>query len=153
MRALAVAVAVVVSTSGGGLSGCDAGKQLHRKRDPGVLVVAEAADVIALDPVIVTDSESVQVGELIYEGLVGWRDGSTDIAPQLAERWEVSADGKTWTFHLRDHVAFHDGTPCDAAAVVFSLERLMDPAHPSFVGADVAGYWRTQLKDIDRVIA
>jgi len=70
MRALAFAVVVVVSS--GGLYGCEAGKQLHRKRDPGVLVVAEAADVIALDPVIVTDSESVQVGELIYEGLVGW---------------------------------------------------------------------------------
>jgi peptide/nickel transport system substrate-binding protein len=151
MRALAFAVVVVALS--GGLFGCDAGKQLHRKRDPGVLVVAEAADVIALDPVLVTDSESVQVGELIYEGLVGWRAGTTDIDPQLAERWEVSPDGRTWTFHLRDHVAFHDGTPVDADAVVFSLERLLDPKHPSFVGKDVAGYWRTMLKDVDTVIA
>jgi peptide/nickel transport system substrate-binding protein len=137
----------------GVLWGCDAGHQLHRKRDPGVLVVAEAADVIALDPVLVSDSESVAVGELIYEGLVGWKPGTTDIWPQLAESWEVSADGHGWTFHLRDHVAFHDGTPCDADAVVFSIERLIDPKHPSYVGSDNAGYWRQLLKDVDSAVA
>ena len=109
--------------------------------------------MIALDPVLVTDNESVEVGELIYEGLVGWKPGTTDIEPRLATRWEVSADGRTWTFHLRDHVAFHDGTPFDADAVVFSFERLLDPKHPSYLGADVAGYWRTLLKDVDKVIA
>lgn len=135
------------------LAGCDASRELHRKRDPGVLVVAEAADVIALDPILVVDSESVQVGELIYEGLVGWRPGTTDIEPRLAERWDVSGDGRTWTFHLRDHVTFHDGSPLDASAVVFSIERLLDPKHPNFIGAKVAGYWRSLLKDVDSVVA
>ncbi|MEO8549539.1 MAG: ABC transporter substrate-binding protein [Kofleriaceae bacterium] len=136
-----------------GLASCNPSRELHRKRDPGVLVVAEAADVIALDPIVVTDSESIEVTELIFEGLVGWRGETTDIEPRLAEHWEVSADGKTWTFHLRDHVAFHDGSPCDADAVVFSIERLLDPKHPSFVGADNAGYWRRLLKDVDRAVA
>ncbi len=135
------------------LGSCDASRELRRKRDPGVLVVAEAADVISLDPILVVDSESVQVGELIYEGLVGWRAGTTDIEPQLAESWDVSADGRTWTFHLRDHVAFHDGSPFEASAVVFSIERLLDPKHPNFVGANVAGYWRSLLKDVDSVVA
>src|SRR5260221_5089324 len=131
---------------------CDASGELHRRHDPGALVVAEAADVISLDPLRVTDSESVQVGELLYEGLVGWRPGTTDIEPRLAKDWQVSADGRTWTFHLRDHVAFHDGSPMDAEAVAFSFERLLDPQHPSFIGTDAGNYWRTLLHDIEHVV-
>ena len=80
----------------------------------------------------VTDSESIEVGELLYEGLVRWKPGTTDIEPGLATTWSVSADGLRWTFHLRGHVAFHDGTPLDAAAVVFSFDRLLDPKHSFF---------------------
>ncbi len=124
----------------------------HRRRDPGALVVAQASDVIALDPVRVTDSESIEVGTLLFEGLVRWKAGSTDVEPNLATSWEASRDGKRWTFHLRTGIRFHDGTALDAAAVAFSFERLLDPQHPSFLG-DAGGYWRTLLKDVTRVIA
>ena len=131
---------------------CDARHGLQTgRRDPGALVVAEAADVIALDPVRVTDSESLEITELLFEGLVGWKPGTTDIEPRLASAWQVSPDGQTWTFHLRDHVTFHDGTPLDAAAVVFSFQRTLDPSQPYFVPE--GGYWRTLLKDVDRVTA
>jgi len=133
--------------------GCNAGRRhLHHRRDPGALVVAQAADVISLDPVRVTDSESIEVSELLFEGLVGWRPGTTDIAPRLATSWKVSPDGLTWTFHLREHVFFHDGTPFDAAAVVFSFERLLDPKHPQYLGTD-GGYWRTLFHHVQRVRA
>jgi peptide/nickel transport system substrate-binding protein len=144
MKALALAIVVAV--------GCDAGQgTLHRHRDPGALVVAEAADVISLDPARVTDSESIQVGELLFEGLVGWKSGTTDIEPQLATRWEVAPDGMTWTFHLRDHVAFHDGSPLDAEAVKFSFDRLLDANNPDYL-AEAGGYWRSLLQDVARVV-
>lgn len=134
------------------VSGCDAGREtFHRRRDPGALVVAQAADVISLDPVRVTDSESIEVGELLYEGLVGWKPGTTDIEPRLATSWEVSVDGRTWTFHLRDRVRFHDQTAFDASAVVYSFERLLDPKHPHYL--KTASYWRTLLKDVRQVVA
>jgi peptide/nickel transport system substrate-binding protein len=134
------------------LLACDAGQgTLHRHRDPGSLVVAEAADVISLDPARVTDSESIQLGEVLFEGLVGWRPGTTDIEPLLATSWEVSHDGKTWTFHLREHVAFHDGTPFDATAVEFSFARLLDPKNPFYL-ADAGDYWRNLLQDVSRVV-
>lgn len=146
MRVMALTAAV-------GLLACDAGRAtLHRRRDPGALVVAQAADIIAMDPLIVTDSESTEVAELLFEGLVGWKPGTTDIEPRLATRWSVSEDGRTWTFHLRDHVAFHDGTPLDAAAVVFSFERLLDPKHPQHLG-EQGSYWHGLLKDVERVVA
>lgn len=136
----------------GSLLGCDAGTTgLHHHRDPGTLVVAQAADVQALDPVRVTDNESIEIGELIFEGLVGWKPGTTDIVPALATRWEVSADSMRWTFHLREDVRFHDDTSLDAAAVVFSFERVLDPKHPAFL-ADGA-YWRTLLQDVSSVRA
>ena len=58
----------------------------------------------------------------VFEGLTRFApDGA--IVPGLAERWEVSEDGRTYTFHLRDGVRFHDGTEMDADDVVFSLDR------------------------------
>jgi peptide/nickel transport system substrate-binding protein len=94
------------------------------------LLVGRASDAIGLDPARVTDGESVEVAEQIFEHLVRTRRSSSEIQPALATRWERSADGKEWTFHLRRGVRFHDGTPLDADAVVFSLERQRDPAHP-----------------------
>ena len=63
---------------------------------------------------------------VIYEGLVGF-DEQMNIYPLLAISWEVSEDGKTWIFHLRQGVKFHDGTPFNADAVVVNVIRGMDP--------------------------
>jgi peptide/nickel transport system substrate-binding protein len=145
MRGLAVAAVL--------LAACDAPREtLPQRRDPGALVVAQAADVITLDPVRATDSESIEVIELVYEGLVGWRPGTTDIEPRLATSWRVSDDGRTWTFELRDNVRFHDGTRLDADAVVFSFERLLVKGHPSEV-LDGGNYWRSMLADVEAVKA
>ncbi|HEY0991280.1 MAG TPA: ABC transporter substrate-binding protein, partial [Kofleriaceae bacterium] len=131
---------------------CDAGT-LHHQRDPGALVVAQAADISGLDLVRVSDSESIEVGEILFEGLARWRPGTTDVEPGLATAWRVSPDGLRWTFELRDGVVFHDGTPLDADAVVFSFERVIDPDHPSYVRGDDGLYWRGRLKDVKRVRA
>ncbi|HEV7559083.1 MAG TPA: ABC transporter substrate-binding protein, partial [Kofleriaceae bacterium] len=119
---------------------------MHHRRDPGTLVVAQAAAPLSLDPIRSTDSESIEVGQLLYEGLVRWRPGTLDLEPGLATAWSVSADGKRWTFTLRDGVRFHDGTFLDADSVVFSFKRLQDPAHPNYLAE--ATYWRALLKDV-----
>src|SRR5262249_51537019 len=94
------------------------------------VLVGRASDIIGLDPARITDSDSAEVTEQIYDHLVRYRADSTEIEPALATGWEVSADGRTWTFHLRSNVRFHDGTPFDADAVVFSFDRQRDPHHP-----------------------
>ncbi|MEJ2525393.1 MAG: ABC transporter substrate-binding protein, partial [Desulfuromonadales bacterium] len=63
----------------------------------------------------------------MYEGLVRFKDASTEVEPGLAESWDVSSDGLVYTFHMRPGVTFHDGTPVDAAAAKFSFERQIDP--------------------------
>ncbi|HEX7841092.1 MAG TPA: ABC transporter substrate-binding protein [Kofleriaceae bacterium] len=133
---------------------CDAApRTLHHRRDPGALVVAQAADVAGLDLARVLDSESLEVGEILFEGLARWRPGTTDVEPALATAWQVSADGLRWTFELRPGVVFHDGTPLDADAVVFSFERVLDRHHPSYLAGDDASYWRGLFKDVRRVTA
>ena len=87
------------------------------------LIFGRGGDSITLDPPRILDGESAKVCELIYDTLVQYRGDTTDIEPALAVAWDGSADGLTWTFHLRRGVQFHDGTPFDAAAAVFSLNR------------------------------
>ncbi|HWM88077.1 MAG TPA: ABC transporter substrate-binding protein [Kofleriaceae bacterium] len=125
-------------------------------RDPGTLVVGRPADAVSLDPARVSDGESAEACEQIYETLVTYDPETRRIRPGLAESWHMSSDGRQWTFQLRPGVRFHDGTPLDAAAVVFSLERQRDRTHPfhaddrtklSFV------YWENLFKNVRRVDA
>ncbi len=134
------------------LGGCEAGGEF-RRRDPHTLVVARAAGPIALDPVLALDSESIEVGGLLFEGLVRWQPGTAEIIPGLATSWSESPDRTRWQFAVRPGVVFHDGTGLDAAAVVFSFERLLDPKHPNYLADDRATFWRTLLKGVTKVTA
>ncbi len=113
------------------------------------VMVGRGSDVLSLDPARVTDSESAEVTEQIFDHLVRYRRDSTDIEPALATSWEVGDSGKSWTFHLRPNVRFHDGTPFDADAVVFSFDRQRDPRHP-YHQADFT-YWETTFRNIQSV--
>lgn len=68
-----------------------------------------------------------EVGYVVFDRLVTF-DADLNIKPQLAERWEISEDQKSATFHLRPNVKFQDGTPVNAEAVKLSIERMLDPA-------------------------
>src|SRR5256712_12266539 len=96
----------------------------------GTLVVGLVAEPVNLDPAQVTDLNSNRVGRRIVETLVTFPDESTQIVPGLAESWTISKDGLKYTFKLRKGVAFHDGTPFNAEAVKFSIERQVMPEHP-----------------------
>ena len=76
------------------------------------------------DPLYATDGETFRVARQMNEGLVTFKPGTADVEPALAESWEQSADGLTWTFKIRQGVTFHDGTPLDAAAVCYNLDRM-----------------------------
>ncbi|HAG07389.1 MAG TPA: ABC transporter substrate-binding protein, partial [Peptococcaceae bacterium] len=80
-----------------------------------------------LDPARVADGASARVMANIFENLVRYKEGSTEIEPGLATAWDVSPDGREWTFKLRKGVKFHDGTPFNARAVKFSVERQLPP--------------------------
>jgi peptide/nickel transport system substrate-binding protein len=77
------------------------------------------------------------VGLSLYDGLTTWNlDQSTQIPtiqPNLAKSWTVNADASVYTFHLRDGVKFHDGTPWNADAAVYNINRYVDKSSPQYV--------------------
>ncbi len=135
LGAAALAVAAAGCGGGGNKSGGGGG-------GGGTLVFAGAADPVVLDGSLVSDGESLRVIDQIFEGLVSLKPGSTEIEPALAESWDASPDGKTWTFHLRSGVKFHDGTDFDAAAVCFNFDRWYN-FKGSFQNSSASYYWQT----------
>ncbi|MUN64297.1 ABC transporter substrate-binding protein [Kocuria sediminis] len=89
----------------------------------GTFVFAASSDPKSLDPAFAQDGESFRVSRQIFEGLVGVQEGSAEPEPLLAESWEQSEDGRTYTFQLKDGVTFHDGTTFDAEAVCANFDR------------------------------
>jgi peptide/nickel transport system substrate-binding protein len=100
----------------------------------GPIVYAREHDSITLDPALAQEEESYKVISNIYEGLVRYKAGSMEIEPCLAEAWRVSSDGLVWTFYLRRNVLFHDGTPFNAEAVRYSIERQISNSSATTTG-------------------
>jgi ABC-type transport system substrate-binding protein len=110
--------AVCLTALAGGPSAANAAER--------VLTVAIDANPSSLD---IQDAQTFLTGLVlgihVYDRL--FEQSPTGLKPQLAERWETSADGRTWTFHLRRGVKFHDGTPFNATAVKESIARVVNP--------------------------
>ena len=80
----------------------------------------------SMDPADMTSGDDAYHIFSVYNRLVDV-DSSFQVMPELAESWSLSADGKTWTFNLRQGVKFHDGSDFDSADVVHTFRRLYDP--------------------------
>ncbi len=91
------------------------------------------AAITSLDP------QSTQLGvcdAVVYDALYNQLirvNTAGEILPEIAESWDVSDDGLTYTFHLRSGVSFHDGTALDAEAVKFTIDRMRDPESESYI--------------------
>ena len=106
------------------------------------LVFGTSADPVVLDGALVSDGESLRAIDQMFEGLVTLEPGGTEVAPGLAESWEVSEDGQSYTFTLREGVTFHDGTEFNAEAVCFNFDRWYN-FEGSFQNPAASYYWQT----------
>ena len=127
-------------------SGCVEEEQVEEK----VLIFGMSGDADKLDPADVTDGESISRMDNIFESLVEYTPGGTDIQPALATSWNISDDGLNITLDLRKDVKFHDGTDFNADAVVFSFERQYNTTHPYHDYGEWA-YWGYMFSDIESV--
>lgn len=94
------------------------------------LLIGQVAEPQSLDPQVATAANDSRILVNMYDGLVRNGEGKLDIEPALATRWEISPDGLTYRFHLRDNVRFHDGTPFNAEAAKFTFDRMIDEKNP-----------------------
>jgi peptide/nickel transport system substrate-binding protein len=139
--AIGICLTLIVSS----FSGC-----VEEEPKEMVLIFGMAGDADKLDPADVTDGESISRTDNIFESLVEYTPGGTDIQPSLATSWDVSEDGLEITFNLRENVKFHDGTDFNADAVVFSFERQYNPNHEYHQYGEWA-YWGYMFSDIESV--
>ncbi len=101
-----------------------------------------------IDPHVNASSELGIPLTSVYDTLVYRDPEDGSFVPGLAERWEVSGDGLTYTFYLRQDVSFHDGTPFDAEAVRFNLQRVTSPDLASQKARFMLGpYERAEVAD------
>ncbi|MDF3043600.1 MAG: extracellular solute-binding protein family 5, partial [Thermomicrobiales bacterium] len=108
------------------------------------------SDPTALDPQKQSLTAIWHVIEHIYDGLTRINPDLT-VGPGLAEGWEISEDGTSYMFVLREGVTFHDGTPLKASDVKFTFERLVDPATASTGASELASMKSIEAND-DRTV-
>jgi peptide/nickel transport system substrate-binding protein len=107
---------------------------------------------ITLDPGVCFEVFPGVVVKNVYAKLVDikFKDGKFVVVPDLADTWEMSEDGKTWTFHIRDEAVFANGDPVTAEDVVFSLTRVIKLAKsPAWLFTDVLGLTEESITAVD----
>jgi len=114
-------------------------------RRGGTFVATQEVDPVSLDPHTDANYSALQGFEHVYESLTGY-DEKTNVVPALARAWEVGDGGKTYTFHLRPNVKFHNGQTMTADDVKYSIERVLDPKTGSGWRS-----WLDALKEIKAV--
>ena len=111
-------------------------------RRGGTIILAIQKDLVVMNPMIRTASTERLIRELMYDPLLGM-DLQGNIQPNLAESWEISREGRLYTFRLRRGVKFHNGQEMTAEDVRFSMEYTMNPKN--------GAYGFSQLSLVERV--
>jgi peptide/nickel transport system substrate-binding protein len=127
-----IVACLIVSASALAASARDGNASLAQTGGPpdgqgGVLTFSPNFEPDSLDPHVAANSSSFIVLQNIVDTLVLLSPDDLEYHPYLAESWEISDDGTVYTFQLRDGVTFHDGTPFNAEAVKFNLDRIVNP--------------------------
>lgn len=119
-------ILLLTACSGGGEQPTSTASTGNTNMNKDTLVIGLDDDPPQLDPHRSTAAVDRQVFQSLYNTLIDI-DEDLNFVPELAKDWEISEDGKTYTFYLQENVNFHDGTPFNAQAVKFNFERMLNP--------------------------
>src|SRR6185503_7150251 len=111
--------------AGGATLGALAFPNVVRAQGGSTLISAQTTEATGLDPSLVPALSRSRRSPLMYNQLVRFEPDMT-LVPELAESWQISPDGLTWTFTLRQGVKFHDGQEFTSADVKYSFDRLLE---------------------------
>ncbi|HJQ78531.1 MAG TPA: ABC transporter substrate-binding protein, partial [Lacipirellulaceae bacterium] len=94
---------------------------------PADFTFVNETEVATVDPALITGQPEGRIALAVFEGLTRLRASDNAAEPGVAERWEISDDGRTYTFHLRDNARWSNGDPVTAADCLYSIRRLIAP--------------------------
>ncbi len=133
-----VAASPVAAGSGGGGSESPGGST--------TFTMALLNEVDSFNPFLGIEATSYEMWALTYDLLVGYSMKDMSPVPALAESWDTSEDGRTWTFHVRTGVTWSDGQPLTARDVAYTYNRVLD-------GGPEAVTWESYLTSVTRITA
>jgi len=99
------------------------------------LIIVNGREPESLDPAIITGQADGRIVQTIFEGLTRYNPVDASAEPGLSDRWDVSADGRVYTFHIRDNAKWSTSEPITARDFVYSWLRVLNPD----IGSDYAG--------------
>ena len=123
-------------------------------QDGGVLIRRFESDVTSVNPVLIQNWNDRLLDEYLFTPMV-WLDQNLRPIPGLADSWEVSKDGLTYTFHLNPKATFSDNTPVKASDVLFTLRKIVDPETQALQTAnsfEYADLSRTKVVDDHTIV-
>ena len=115
-------------------------------RRGGTLTLAVRRDLVIMNPLVGTRSTEQAIRDLMYDALLGI-DLKGNVQPKLAERWEISRDGKVYTFYLRRGVKFHDGREMNSEDVKFAMDYTMNPKNGAYGTSKLALVEKVEIVD------
>ncbi len=138
MRPVALGIALLVALLSAPMAHIAGAQQV---KTGGTLTVGLDGEIDTIDPLKSVTIVGFQVYTQMYEGLVAANPTLDGVVPRLADSWDVSDDGMTYTFHLHPGVTFHNGQPFTSDDVQFTFNRVMDPnfgspRRPNFTTVD-----------------
>ena len=110
----------------------------------GSIILGESGDISTVNPILLFDSATLNIVGTMFETLVGISPVDGQPVPGLADSWETSADGLTYTFHINQNAKWHDGVDVTADDIMFSFDAVLDPntgsLYTTIVNEAVASY-------------
>jgi len=119
-------VAALAITGAMALAGCGGGSKSAKKVSGKILTIEMGPEVESIDPALNTTNDGANYLTYLFDNLLR-TDKDGKVVPSLAQKYEVSDDGLTWTFHLRDGLKWSDGSDFTANDFVYSWQRMVDP--------------------------
>nr|MBP9742177.1 peptide ABC transporter substrate-binding protein [Burkholderiales bacterium] len=129
-KLLSIFIAILLA-----MSGC---AKNHNLANENILLVDVGAEGASVDPARAENAEEFRIVNDLFAGLVDFDQANKPI-PGMAYSWDISPDGKTYTFHLRNNLKFSDGTPITANDFIYSWQRLVEPKTASAYNFLLAG--------------
>jgi peptide/nickel transport system substrate-binding protein len=141
-----VGAAVAALALGAVFTGTSAGGSAQASEEAPTFTIGVTNEIDSLNPFNGIEAESFEAWALMYDYMISWSDKDMSPQPGLAESWETSQDGLTWTFDIRSGVTWTDGEPLTAADIAYTYNRILD-------GGPESTTWGSYLTSVQKITA